>query len=152
MARKKKYEETRAQTDKKQETPVKVSKNDGHLGVIDRDTVSEAEAKFEKYKGAKSPLENRIQENHDWFKGRYATLKDPKSGAYNEPDAKSAWAFNSIINKHADAMDNIPTANILPREESDQKAAERLSKIVPLIMTSASSRRSTTMCGTTSSL
>lgn len=134
MARKKKDEETRAQTDKKQETPVKVSKNDGHLGVIDRDTVSEAEAKFEKYKGAKAPIENRIQENHEWFKGRYATLKDPKSGAYNEPDAKSAWAFNSIINKHADAMDNIPTANILPREESDQKAAERLSKIVPLIM------------------
>ena len=31
-------------------------------------------------------------------------------------DAKSAWAFNSILGKHADAMDNIPTANILPRE------------------------------------
>lgn len=134
MARKKKDEETRAMADKKQEAPAKASKNDGHLGVIDSETVREAHAKFEKYKGAKAPIENRIKENHDWFKGRYATIRDPHSGAYNEPDAKSAWAFNSIINKHADAMDNIPTANILPREESDQKAAERLSKIVPLIM------------------
>lgn len=132
MAKKKKDEETRAvSTGKTEKTEAEY---DGHIGEIDKESVDNALAKFRKYKDGKSGLENRLKENQDWFKGRYAALKDENSGAYNEPDAKSAWAFNSIINKHADAMDNIPTVNILPREESDQKAAERLTKIVPLVM------------------
>lgn len=134
MPRKKKDEETRALPDKKQETPEKESKNDGHIGVIDREAVEDALGKFRKYKDLKSILDNRIAENQDWFKGRYAMMEDYNSGAIGKPDSKSAWAFNSIINKHADAMDNIPTCNILPREESDVKAAESLSKIVPLVM------------------
>lgn len=134
MARKKKDEETRALPDKKQETPEKVSKNDGHLGPVDKDTVEDALDKFRKYKEAKGILDTRITANQEWFKGRYAMVNDDGSGAIGQPDSKSAWAFNSIINKHADAMDNIPTCNILPREESDVKAAESLSKIVPLVM------------------
>lgn len=132
MAKKKKDEETRAVSTGKTEKPE--AEYDGHIGEIDKESVDNALAKFQKYKDGKAGLENRLKENQDWFKGRYASLKDENSGAYNEPDAKSAWAFNSIINKHADAMDNIPTVNILPREMSDQKAAERLTKIVPLVM------------------
>lgn len=134
MPRKKKDEETRALPDKKQETPEKESKDDGHIGVIDKESVEDALGKFRKYKDLKSILDNRIAENQDWFKGRYAMMEDYNSGAIGKPDSKSAWAFNSIINKHADAMDNIPTVNILPREESDVQAAESLSKIVPLVM------------------
>ena len=33
---------------------------------------------------------------------------------------KSGWLFNTIINKHADAMDNYPDANILPRTLDDE--------------------------------
>ena len=134
MARKKKDEETRALPDKKQEMPEKASKNDGHLGPVDKETVEDALAKFRKYKDAKGILDTRITANQEWFKGRYAMVNDDRSGAIGQPDSKSAWAFNSIINKHADAMDNIPTCNILPREESDVQAAESLSKIVPLVM------------------
>lgn len=133
MAKKKKDEEIRGISQKEQETPE--AQFDGHIGVVDKETIDEALTKFNKYKDAKSGLEHRIKENQEWFKGRYAALNDNEdSGAYNRPDAKSAWAFNSILGKHADAMDNIPTANILPREESDAKAAETLSKIVPLVM------------------
>lgn len=134
MARKKKDEETRALPDKKQEMTEKASKNDGHLGPVDKETVEDALAKFRKYKDAKGILDTRITANQEWFKGRYAMVNDDRSGAIGQPDSKSAWAFNSIINKHADAMDNIPTCNILPREESDVQAAESLSKIVPLVM------------------
>lgn len=135
MARKKKDEEITAVSSKKQEVPE--AQYDGHIGEIDKESVENALTKFQKYKDAKSGLENRIRANQEWFKGRYATVNDLKpdaSGAYNKPDTKSAWAFNSIMNKHADAMDNIPTVNILPREQSDQEASERLSKIVPLVM------------------
>ena len=130
--RKKKDEETRAVSGRKAETPE--AEFDGHIGPIDKESVDGALAKFRKYKNAKSILDERVKENQGWFKGRYAMFKDENSGAINEPDARSAWAFNSIINKHADAMDNIPTVNVLPREESDAEAAERLSKIVPLVM------------------
>ena len=132
MAKKKKDEEARGVAVTKTETPE--AEYDGHVGVIDKETVENALTKFQKYQDGKSGTENRIKENHDWFKGRYAEAQKDYSGAEGRPDSKSAWAFNSIINKHADAMDNIPKANILPREESDAQAAERLSKIVPLIM------------------
>lgn len=132
---KKKDEQERAVPVTKQEVPE--AEYDGHIGEIDKESVENALTKFEKYKSAKAGLEFRIRENQNWFKGRYATVNDLRpdvSGVYNKPDAKSAWAFNSIMNKHADAMDNIPTVNILPREESDAEASERLSKIVPLVM------------------
>ena len=46
----------------------------------------------------------------------------------------SAWLFNCIANKHADAMDNYPEPAILPREESDKQEAEALTSILPLIL------------------
>lgn len=128
----KKKNEERAVPVEKQEKPA--AEYEGRVGVIDKETIDDALAKFKKYMDGKSALENRLKENQNWFKGRYAASTDTNSGAVEQPDSKSSWAFNSIINKHADAMDNIPTANILPREESDQRAAERLSKIVPLVM------------------
>lgn len=135
MARKKKEDEARAVSTKKQETPE--AEYDGHVGVIDKETIEEALDKFRKYQGAKAGLEERIKDNQNWFKGRYEVWRRDDESGVVQPDAKSAWAFNSIINKHADAMDNIPTSNILPREKSDAKAAERLSKIVPLVMDKA---------------
>lgn len=139
MPRKKKDEDN-AVAVSKQEKPE--AEYDGHVGIIDKEAVDVALTKFQKYKDAKTGLENRIRDNQNWFKGRYGLVSDKEaSGAYDQPDAKSAWAFNSIMNKHADAMDNIPTANILPREESDAKSAERLSKIVPLVMDKAHFQR-----------
>jgi hypothetical protein len=46
----------------------------------------------------------------------------------------SAWLFNCIANKHADAMDNFPSPNILPREEGDKLEAEMLTSILPVIL------------------
>jgi hypothetical protein len=46
----------------------------------------------------------------------------------------SAWLFNCIANKHADAMDNFPSPNILPREEGDKGEAEKLSSIIPVVL------------------
>ena len=46
----------------------------------------------------------------------------------------SAWLFNCIANKHADAMDNFPAPNILPREEGDKAEAEMLTSIIPVVL------------------
>ena len=52
----------------------------------------------------------------------------------SEVQPVSAWLFNSIANKHADAMDNFPSPNILPREERDKADAKMLSAIIPVIL------------------
>ena len=49
-------------------------------------------------------------------------------------EPSSGWLFNSIANKHADAMDNFPSPNVLPREEGDKAEAEMLSSIIPVIL------------------
>ena len=46
----------------------------------------------------------------------------------------SSWIFNSIVNKHADVIDSIPTCVCLPREKRDEAYAEKLSRILPVIL------------------
>ena len=122
--------------DKKTEEPTQYleARYEGHIGVIDEETVAEAQTILDKYRQARTAWEERIKADQDYFRVRYNEFREVQSGGYNQPNTSSAWLFNSVINKHADAMDNIPTANILPREQSDQAAAESLSKIVPLIL------------------
>ena len=62
------------------------------------------------YKEGKRALEKRITENEEWFKLRCCSPKSPEE----EIGQSSAWLFNSIINKHADAMDSFPEPNVLP--------------------------------------
>ncbi len=83
------------------------------------------------YKGGKATLENRIVEEERWWKLRHwETLNNADS----RPKPASAWLFNAVTNKHADAMDNYPEPNILPRARDDEQAAETLSSVIPVIM------------------
>lgn len=84
------------------------------------------------YKNGKSVLEDRVIKNEQWWRQRHWQFMDDKGGGDRQPT--SAWLFNSICNKHADAMDNMPMPNILPREESDKHLAEGLSAIIPLVL------------------
>jgi hypothetical protein len=98
---------------------------------IGREQVQKASQTMQKYKEGKANLERRIVDNEQWYKLRHwECLRDKKQ----EIQPTSAWLFNCIANKHADAMDNFPSPNILPREEGDKAEAEMLSSIVPLIL------------------
>ena len=57
-------------------------------------------------------------------------MRDKKS----EIQPVSAWLFNCIANKHADAMDSFPSPNILPREEGDRAQAQMLTSVIPVIL------------------
>lgn len=83
-----------------------------------------------RYRGGKANLERRVIENENWFKLRH--WEQMRTGTNGEEPA-SAWLFNSIANKHADAMDNFPEAVCLPREKSDGESAGILSEILPVI-------------------
>nr|DAI72065.1 MAG TPA: portal protein [Caudoviricetes sp.] len=54
-----------------------------------------------------------------------------------KPTPASGWLFNSIANKHADAMDNYPEPNVLPRAADDEETAKVLSKVLPVVLEQA---------------
>ena len=99
---------------------------------IGREEIQKAQLTLNKYKEGKANLEKRIVENEQWYKLRHWECMR-KSGT-NEVEPTSAWLFNCIANKHADAMDNFPSPNILPREEGDKAEAEMLTSIIPVIL------------------
>lgn len=85
---------------------------------------------LEKYKSEKRSVDERIIENERFWKmQKYSKEK----GATRQ----SAWLFNCIINKHADAMDSMPEAVLLPREEGDIPACRLLSELLPCALEEA---------------
>lgn len=104
---------------------------------ISKPEIAEAYQTLLNYKANKANLERRLIDNQQWYKLRQwecmrNTSEAKEKGKQVEP--VSAWLLNSIANKHADAMDNFPSANILPREEGDKQEAKTLSSIIPVIL------------------
>ena len=111
----------------------------GTVGVIGKDEIAKAYETLVKYQQGKQVLENRVVENEKWYRQRHwevagagTTEAEREKGQY-DPKPVSAWLFNSLANKHADAMDNYPQPNIMPQEESDKQEAKTLSSIIPVI-------------------
>lgn len=94
--------------------------------------IQRAKKRFDKYKDGKANLENQIIENERWYRKRHWELMEGDKKEQVKPE--SAWLFNCIANKHADAMDNFPAPNILPREDGDREQAQVLSSIIPVIL------------------
>lgn len=99
------------------------------INSITEDDIKKALTVLNKYKEGKSNLERRIIDNEQWFKMRH--WEQMRNGTGDE--FSSAWLFNSIANKHADAMDNYPRVNCLPREVSDKETANILTEILSVI-------------------
>ena len=77
--------------------------------------VAEAMQTLQRYKAGKAALDKRIVDNELWFRmGHWKNYQNPMMPGKAQPS--SGWLFNSIANKHADAMDNYPEPNVLPRE------------------------------------
>ncbi len=98
---------------------------------IGKEAVQKANLILNKYKEGKANLERRIVDNEQWYKLRHwECMRDAKQTI----QPTSAWLFNCIANKHADAMDNFPAPNVLPREESDKGEAQMLTSVIPVIL------------------
>ena len=102
--------------------------------VIGKEQIHAANLTLQKYKEGKANLERRIIDNEQWYKMRHWECMRDKT---QEVEPTSGWLFNIIANKHADAMDNFPSPNILPREEGDRAEAQMLTSIVPVILDQA---------------
>ena len=104
--------------------------------IIGEDEVRKAQDILRKYKSGKANLEARVVEDELWWELRHWEAIGRNKLRDNETQVAptSAWLFNAILNKHADAMDNYPEAIVLPREQSDQQSAEMLGEIIPAVM------------------
>ena len=104
--------------------------------VIGPEQAAEAERILHKYKSGKAALDRRLIDNELWF--RMAHWKQYKNRMMEgKPQPSSGWLFNSIASKHAEAMDNYPEPNVLPRAADDEATARTLSSILPVVLEQA---------------
>lgn len=84
---------------------------------------------LKKYRSARASLTSRIIQNEQWYK-----LRHTEGVSEERYVPASAWLFNSLAVKHADAMEAIPMPFVAAREPSDTESAEALSKLLPVIL------------------
>ena len=103
---------------------------------VGAEEVARAEQILQKYKVGKAALDQRLVDNELWFRmGHWKNYQNPMMEG--KPQPSSGWLFNSIANKHADAMDNYPAPNVLPRAPDDEQTARVLSSVLPVVLEQA---------------
>ncbi len=103
---------------------------------VGREEVAKALSTLAAYKRGKTDLERRIVEDELWWELRHWEVirgRD-RDRRLRGPGPSSAWLFNTIANKHADAMDNFPEPVVLPRERGDERSAKALSAVLPVVL------------------
>lgn len=91
---------------------------------------------LQKYNAGKAQTVARIQASEQWWKLRNTVQEQSSTaiGADGGWSSRSGWLHNVIVSKHADAMENYPEPNILPREAGDRQEATMLSGIIPCVL------------------
>ncbi len=110
---------------------------------IGAEEVRKAAETLKKYRAGKAQLEQRLIENEQFWKMRHWQEMDKRGTGGNSADPRptSGWLVNCILSKHADAMDCYPEPTVLPREPGDAQEAEKLSRILPVILRRSRFRR-----------
>lgn len=108
----------------------------GELKIMNAQRLNEATRILMKYKAGKASVNARVIKAQQWWKLKnWQQIKADRGtkGATTHP-GNTGWLWNCIVGKHADAIDSYPEPVILPRMEDDKGEAEKLSKIVPVVM------------------
>lgn len=111
--------------------------NDQTSGQTARKPIGEEQARramdtLQKYRQGKSALEARVIASEDWWRMR--SWQRIQKGNPEDDKWTSAWLFNVIMGKHADAIAAYPAPAIRPREPDDREEAAKLSSVLPVIL------------------
>ena len=101
-------------------------------GPINKKTLDKARETLNRYRAGKANMDKRIVANEKWWRMQHMPMI--RKNVVRETDTPSGWLFNSLANKHADAMDNYPSPSVLPREAGDRMDAEILTQVLPVIL------------------
>lgn len=109
--------------------------------VIGPEQVKRARQKLQRYKGGKQSVDRRVRASQQWWKLRnweqqaVETGKVPgELGPTTNRQPASAWLWNCVVGKHADAMAAFPEPVVLPRMADDKETAQKLSDIIPIVL------------------
>ena len=105
-------------------------------GRLDEERLIEAERKLMEYKRGKASVDRRIINAQDWWKLRNWQQIENERGTRGAKAIKgaTAWLWNCIVGKHAEAMDSFPEPVVLPRMQEDKPQAQILSEILPVVL------------------
>lgn len=101
--------------------------------IIDIPQVRAAMEELMRWQKARSAHLARIADEENFYRLRVA----PRAHRSSEGESyapTSAWLLNTVLQKHADLMENIPTATCLAREPGDEQEAKALSAILPVVL------------------
>lgn len=103
---------------------------------VGKDQVAKAERILQDYKAGKASVERRIIHCQQMWKLIDPAQKygDDTGSQYRNSHSSSAWLWNCVVAKHADAIDSYPEPVILPRMADDRQEAEALSDIIPVVL------------------
>ena len=103
---------------------------------ITKEMLQKATRTMHKYRAGKASVDRRIIDAQQWWKLHNWEQIESQRGVSGSNTSKSstAWLWNCIVGKHAEAMDAYPEPAILPRMEDDKEEASVLSAIVPVIL------------------
>lgn len=117
-------------------SPIRRNEMRNQNRIMNAQRLNEATNMLMKYKQAKSSVNKRVIRAQQWWKLKnWEQIQSNRGtkGATTHP-SNTGWLWNCIVGKHADAIDSYPEPIVLPRMQDDKEEAERLSKIVPVVM------------------
>lgn len=100
---------------------------------VTEETIKKALEIMRKYKAGKERLDKRLIKNEEYWKLRHWEWME-ETGNPMDIKPRSAWLFNTVMGKHADATEAYPEPNMLAREQDDEPEADMLSDIVPVVL------------------
>ena len=95
--------------------------------------VQKAGEELRRWRRARAAFDDRVREEENYFDLRVSP-KPHRSKEGEEFAPRSAWLLNTIVQKHADMMENIPAATCLAREPRDEADAKALTALLPVIL------------------
>ena len=117
--------------------------------IMTAERLNQATETLLRYKKGKASVNRRIIAAQQWWKLKnWEQIKQDRGvkAAVVHP-SNTGWLWNCIVGKHADYVDSYPEPVILPRMQDDKAEAERLSKIVPVVMEINNFEETNSMCG-----
>ena len=117
-------------------SPIRQSEMAEGSRLMNPERLNQATQTLLRYQGAKSSINKRVIRSQQWWKLKnwQEIYENRGVRASTKHPSNTGWLWNCIVGKHADAIDSYPEPIILPRMEDDKAEANRLSKIVPVVM------------------
>lgn len=101
--------------------------------VIDVPQIRAAGEELINWKNSRYSFDSRVADEEDFYRMRVRP-KAHKGESGESFAPTSAWLVNTILQKHADLMEHIPSATCLAREPGDEADAKMISAILPVIL------------------